>query len=314
MAKRIALGLLALIAIAVAGIGIYFYGVLPRSRAPLDVKAEVTPEALERGKYLAHHVLGCMPCHSALDDEKPGHPLKPGTPLGSGRSWAGEALIPGTLVASNITPHKGAGIGDWTDGEVLRAIREGIGHDGRALFPMMDYQNFRRWPKADLLAIIAYLRSLPESDANPGTTEIDFPVSMFIRAAPAPVETEPGALPTDPVKYGTLLLESMGCKACHTKMDKGEFVEGMEYAGGNEFPGVGGKKLLSPNISSHEAAGLGKYTDAELEAVIRKGTGKDGHLLEQMPWEWYKGLKDAEVNAIIAALRALPANSHVPGT
>src|SRR6185503_8436730 len=60
----------------------------------------------------------------------------------------------------NITPDVETGAGSWTDEQFVRAIREGIGHDGRRLFPMMPYLNFREMSDEDLASVIVYIRSL----------------------------------------------------------------------------------------------------------------------------------------------------------
>ena len=45
---------------------------------------------------------------------------------------ARETGLPGTICFPNITPHD-TGIGAWSDGEVLRALREGVDRDALAL-------------------------------------------------------------------------------------------------------------------------------------------------------------------------------------
>jgi hypothetical protein len=75
-------------------------------------------------------------------------------PAGGGR---GERRI----VAPNITPDRETGAGNWTDDMLARAIREGIGHDDRALFPGMWYESFAMLSYEDLAAVIVYLRSIP---------------------------------------------------------------------------------------------------------------------------------------------------------
>ena len=75
--------------------------------------------------------------------------------------WNEQIGFPGTLVASNITPDPDTGLGKWTDGEIIRAIREGVDRDGNALFPIMPYSHFRNMSEEDAQAIVAYLRSLP---------------------------------------------------------------------------------------------------------------------------------------------------------
>jgi hypothetical protein len=107
-----------------------------------------------------------------------------------------------------------------------------------------------------------------------------------------------------------VLLKLMSCTDCHTPMEKGQFVEGMEYAGGGCFEGEFGKVCAS-NITSHEAAGIGKMSDEDLMRVFRDGKGKDGRTLWVMPWSVTRQATDQDLRALIAALRELPANANL---
>jgi hypothetical protein len=80
--------------------------------------------------------------------------------MGSGQVFP-IAGLPGTLVAPNITPDPETGVGNFTDDQLARAIREGISHDGQTLFPMMPYAHHRRMSDEDLTSVIVYLRALP---------------------------------------------------------------------------------------------------------------------------------------------------------
>ncbi|MBI4468035.1 MAG: hypothetical protein HY650_01800 [Acidobacteria bacterium] len=84
---------------------------------------------------------------------------------GKGFVFPPEVGLPGTIVASNISSDRETGVGSWTDGEKIRAIRDGVGRDGRALFPMMPYEYYRHLCDEELSAIYAYLKAQP-SDAN----------------------------------------------------------------------------------------------------------------------------------------------------
>jgi len=90
------------------------------------------------------------------------------------------------IVAANITPDRETGIGAWSDGEKIRAIREGIDRDGRVLFPMMPYVNYRRMSDEDVYAIVAYMNSLPAVRNSLPATSIKFPVSLLIKSVPQP--------------------------------------------------------------------------------------------------------------------------------
>jgi len=69
--------------------------------------------------------------------------------------------LPGTVTAPNVTPDYESGIGGWTDGEKIRAIREGIDKHGRALFPMMPYKSYASMSDEDVESLVAYLNTLP---------------------------------------------------------------------------------------------------------------------------------------------------------
>src|SRR5262249_5973603 len=137
-----------------------------------------------------------------------------------------------------ITPDPETGVGTWTDDQLARAIREGIGYDGRALFPMMPYGNFRDMSDEDLASVIVYLRSLAPVRHSLPKTEIIFPVKYLIRSVPQPI---PGPVtPPDqstPVQRGAYLVKMASCADCHTPLDRGQPVPGLDFAGGHVFVG-----------------------------------------------------------------------------
>src|SRR5215831_5410490 len=157
----------------------------PRARPLTDRKFEVTPTRLERGKYLVNGIVGCVDCHSEHD------PTLEGAPPKSGREGAGVLFLQdpslGKVYASNITPDKETGIGNWTDDQIARAVREGIGGDGRALFPIMPYRNFRNLSDEDLASVIVYMRSIPAIKNAVPKTLINFPINRLIMSAPEPI-------------------------------------------------------------------------------------------------------------------------------
>jgi len=179
---------------------------------------------------------------------------------------------------------------------------------------MMPYTSFRDLPDEDALAIVAYLRSVEPIRNAVARTDVPFPVSMFVRMAPRPVETPPPAWPTEPVARGRLLLRLSSCGDCHTPMERGHPVEGMELAGGRQFLGPFGT-VSTPNITSDRAAGIGALGDEDLERVLREGRRKDGRLLWIMPWSATRAYSDQDLDALIAALREVPPNGNlVPPT
>jgi len=303
----------AVIAIVVAlsiGIGLTigwrpFIG--PKARPLTSRKFEATPQRLERGHYLAVVLAGCAECHSQHDWNVHGAPIVPGTE-GSGQ-WLNMPDLPGRVVAPNLTPDRETGAGTWTDDQLARAIREGIGHDGRALFPMMPYEPFHRMSDEDLASIVVYLRSLPPVRAEMAGTEIVFPVKYLIRSVPEPV-TEPVASPdpADRLRYGQYLVTLGGCSECHTPQQRGQPIAGLEYGGGWLMRGPWGE-VATANITP-DPSGISYYDEPLFLQVLRTGYVKARKLNSIMPFGALKNLTDDDLKAIFAYLRTLKPVKH----
>jgi hypothetical protein len=306
----------ALVLLAITGVLVKFYVLSPKSRPAPVMTAQASPEAVERGKYLVNNVTACIGCHSPVHEDKPGDPPVEGQ-IGAGRDfgdWGPD--VPFHLRAPNLTPDKETGIGAMTDGEVIRAMREGIGKDGRALFPQMPYVTYgRTLSDEDALAIVAYLRTLPPIKNDPGRTEIKFPVSMFIRGVPKPIEGSPpkAPAPSDTLARGRWLLDVCSCHDCHDSVSsKMQKLEGKALAGGMKFRLTNGRgRTVAPNITPDKATGIGAYSDDDLRRVFNEGKGKAGRYLYTMPWSYYGGLTKDDKEALIAALREVPAVVNV---
>lgn len=309
--KKVLTVLGVLLLLAVVGVAVRFYALLPNAKAAPDVSASGDAKAIERGYYLAMHVTGCLGCHSKVDESKPGEPLIAGHE-GEGRVFNLPGF-PGTVRAANLTPDKETGLGDWTDGEILRAMREGVGRHGRALFPMMPYQSYAKTlSDADALAIIAYLRTLKPIANRVEPTELNFPVSMFIRGVPAPVDTPAAELPKAGLERGRALLMLASCNDCHDGVNaRREKLPGMTLAGGQPFSVTGKGTVYSANVTSDAATGIGAYSDDDLMRVLNEGVNKAGRILYGMPWPYYKGMTDVDKRALILALREAPPVSNV---
>jgi cytochrome c553 len=280
----------------------------PESRQLTGRKFEPTPERLARGKYVATALSGCIYCHSPHDWKAAN------TPLIAGKEGSGEIMpytdLPGQIVAPNLTPDTETGAGHWTDDQFARAIREGIAHDGRALFPMMPYQQFREMSDEDVASVIVYFRSLPAvSNALPKTDMI-FPVKYLIRTAPKPLFTQVAELTTtDPVKRGEHLVHLAGCPDCHTPSDKGAPIQGMEFGGGMALMGPWGS-VAAANLTP-DATGIPDYDEALFLEVMRAGFTRGRKLSPIMPIMAYKDLTDDDLRAMLAYLKTMKPVKHM---
>src|SRR5580658_7014650 len=121
----------------------------PRTRPLTQIKFESTPARLDRGAYLVNNVLSCMDCHAPHQWTAHDAPIPPNM-MAAGQDMTMLKGLPGQIVAPNISPDPETGAGNWTDDQLARAIREGVGHDGRTLFPLMPYQDFHNLSDEDL--------------------------------------------------------------------------------------------------------------------------------------------------------------------
>jgi mono/diheme cytochrome c family protein len=277
----------------------------PRARPLTERRFESTPERLARGKYMVESVTGCVYCHSELDWKSRGFPVKAGTE-GGGRSWADEGLP--FLVAPNITKDPETGGGRWTDDMYARAVREGIGHDGRALFPLMPYANFRHMSDEDLASVVVYIKSLPPQHKVLPKSQVPFPVNRLINGAPLPVTT-PVAAPA-PAKRGEYLVTMGSCFDCHSPQDdRGQRVPGFAYGGGFLFENPGGA-VASANITP-DPTGIPYYDEALFLEMMRTGQVKARKIHDFMPWSFYRTQSDDDLKAMFAYLKTLAPVSHM---
>jgi len=281
----------------------------PRARPLTARRFEATPERLKRGQYIATALSGCLYCHTPHDWKTLGEPMT------AGMEGAGGVMpysdLPGRVVAPNITPDKETGAGTWTDDELARAIREGIGRDGRALFPLMPYVQYRRMSDEDVASVIVYLRSLPAVRQSLPQTEIIFPVKYLIRSVPQPLTTPvtyDDLEPKDQVRRGERLVHLAGCFDCHTPAKQGQPIAGLDWGGGFGFPGPWGF-VASANITP-DPSGIPFYDEALFLEVMRTGSVKARKLSSIMPVMVYRNLNDDDLKAMFAFLRTVKPVKH----
>jgi mono/diheme cytochrome c family protein len=255
---------------------------------------------LERGRYLVETIVGCGNCHTP---QGPDGPL-PGKTLAGGNVVADSPAF--TAIAPNITQDKATGIGAWTDDQIVVAIRDGKRPDGSLIGPPMPFSQYRHMADTDVRAIVAYLRTVPPiaNKAAKSTFHIPLPPAYG-----PPVGTVAAPAPADTIAYGAYLAGPLGhCVECHTPMlEGGRFDWSRTGAGGMKFPGPWGVSVAA-NLTPDKAAGLGSWTDAQIERAIRTGVAANGrHLAPPMGFYYYRGMSASDMAALIAYLRTLPA-------
>ena len=272
--------LLSAAAVLVSGIMLIgLYDVHARSAPALDLKVAGTPEQIARGRAISDGF--CSACHS-----------KTGT-LTGGLNLGEDFPVPiGSFVSSNLTP---AGqLSHWSDGDIFRAIRNGIDRDGRWLV-IMSYTNAGRLSDDDTKALIAYIRSVPAAGtptANP-PDHLNMLGLVMLGAGKLPkgnpvsagIVTAPPSGPT--LQYGEYILSYQDCRGCH----------GDKLTGG--VPGQLGP--IGPDLNLVKG-----WKVEEFVATMRTGVDPNGHqLAKQMPWRPIGRMSDEELRAVYENLTHL---------
>ncbi len=270
-------------------------------------QAEAEQERLERGRYLIEGPMHCFACHSDVDWKAPGAPILP-EKKGAGARAPAES-VPFPLYAPNITPDRETGAGTWTDEQFARAIREGIGHDGRRLLPAMPYMNFRVLSDDDLAAVIAYLRSVPPVRNALPNAPVPEPVLKSL-PPPEPI-TAPVPTPdfTNPIKRGSYLVMLANCGGCHTPLDQqGRPLPELDFAGGRILRGPWGT-VASSNITP-APSGISFYDQPLFLRAMRTGRVGSRQLNPIMLTSFFRNMTTEDLRAIYTYLRTLAPIEH----
>ncbi len=225
----------------------------------------------------------------------------------------------GTVTASNITPDKDTGIGAWTDDEFVRAVTDGVRRDGAHLFPAMPYPYYTKVSRDDLLAIRAYLSTVPAAQHKAGGDALPFPLDVRAgMAAWNEVNFTPGAFKPDGGKSaewnrGAYLVEGLGhCGACHTpKGPAGGDKTGKAYQGGNL------QGWFAPEITDATPRGLGAWSTEEIAEYLKTGhnkfTAATGPMAEIVDRSTSR-MADGDLHAIATYLKTLKGDDdETPG-
>jgi mono/diheme cytochrome c family protein len=284
--------------------------------------------AIARGRYLSHAVCECFECHSPLYDDDRVLPIE--TKLG-----AGDILNEKTrLVAPNITPDPETGAGRWTDDQLVRAIRQGISHDGRRLSVVMPYPTLSILTNDDAHAIVAYLRSLPP--VRHSTAEVDSPSASpssrrSRQGPPATAERSRHAQGPRRLPCASRALRALSLAAAGHGLRSTLHRRDMEFAGGRRFetkryfdeldddpvrPPAEAARLdppsfvTSPNITRIRPASA-YFDEAHFIQTIRTGRVAGRRpLTRAMLWFEFRKLTDDDLGAIFEFLRSVPPVRH----
>jgi len=250
----------------------------------------------QRGDYLVNSIMACGNCHT---------PQGPGGPVMDKHLSGGIRFDepPFDVTASNITPDKTTGIGAWSDAELKRGLVEGVRPSGVSLAPIMPNAFYKILTPGDLNAVVAYLKTVKPIENK--TPEPVYKIALPPMVFPGGEKPFTEADLAKTVKRGFYLATIGHCMECHTPVAQGHHDFAAMGKGGREFPGPWGVSK-SPNITPHQTAGIGAWTDAEIKRAITQGVSRDGRKLKPpMAYGFYARMTDGDLDAVVAWLRTL---------
>ena len=255
-------------------------------------------DLIARGEYLAR-AADCSACHTTEN----------GQPYAGGRAF----VLPfGTLYSTNITPDKATGIGNYSDADFLRAVREGAAPGGKRLYPAMPYPSYTYMTDADALAIKAYLFSLPAVKVTQAANTLAFPfnqrwVMALWSAVLSPdkrfaVNSEHSAQ----WNRGAYLAEAMAhCGECHTprtlafSLDHRRKYAGYKQAGWRAY-----------NITADHETGIGGWSSQQVAEYVSHGhthgRGAAGGPMGEAVDQSLRYLTPGDVEALVTYVKTVP--------
>jgi hypothetical protein len=305
---------LAIACLAVTGASGCSFFLGPSTQPAPTATVETTPELVARGEYLAWHVAVCVDCHSPRVRDRFSMPPKKGFELSGGDCYGKELGMPGKACLPNLTSDTEYGLGQWTDGEIMRAIREGVTREGRAMVPFMPYLSFREMADGDVQAIVAYLRTVKPIHQQAPPSDFGFFTRHVFNTFPEPVEGIVKAPARgNSAEYGGYLTKMAGCHDCHTQRGALSFKEDLAFAGGQEFDFPGVLHVRTANITPDVETGIGSTTREHFISRFKSFEDIDAVTADPisptrqtiMPWPLYAGMTEEDLGAIYDYLRTL---------
>lgn len=305
----------------------YFSAIYPPSfpDTPMpEIEASDDPAVIARGEYLANGVAHCDGCHAPLDAyvaSKGGPPA----PLSGGREFAMGPI--GTIRSANITPDEATGIGGWSDAEIARAVRHGVGKDGKALPLMFAIGGMS---DEDLTALVSYLRSVAPVNNEVEPSEVGLLGKVLFRTAmakfiepheyPAPAFVPEGEVSAERGAY--LALGPAACGGCHSKLVSTDTDGDGLYDFTPDGPvGAGGEIFPDEADPAYEYAAINLSRDAttspiaswsEQDFVDRIAAGRV-YESSPMPWESFARMSENDLRSIWKWIETVPPTERVVG-
>ena len=274
----------------------------------LGANNTIGQDLVEKGKYIFHASGGCS-CHT--DTKNDGAFLAGGRPINTPF---------GTFFGTNISPDPATGIGKWTDEDFVRAMTKGLSPEGNHYFPVFPYTSFHNITQEDLIALKAYLFSIPAVNQKNIPHDLILPfgrqalLMIWKNVVWSPQTFISNPEQTKSWNRGAYIAQALAhCGECHTPRNLlGGLKTYLHFSGSKEGP----EGELAPNITPHKITGIGDWTKVDISYFLETGMKPDGDytqgLMAEVIEHGYYYLKVEDLDAVAEYLISLlPINNNL---
>ncbi len=250
-------------------------------------------ELVNKGAYIAR-AADCVACHR--EDYAGGVAIE--TPMGD-------------IYATNITPSKRYGIGNYTEADLRDALQKGRAPD-HMIYPAMPYPSYHGMKDEDISALFAYLQTVPAVDQAPeNETDLPFPFNIrslmfFWNILNVPAYENRDNLTAEQQRGEYLTNNLEHCGTCHTPRDSTMGADNSQYLAGAQLG-----NWYAPNITPDESSGIGSWSEQDIVTYLRTGEldqrAYAGGPMGEVVSHSTRYLTDEDLGAIAAYLKVVPA-------
>ncbi len=302
-----------LVAVVIVGAAVTWF-VTRTPASPFDRITAVEPATatlLRRGEYVAR-LSDCVACHSTPDSAPFAGGLEMATPIGS-------------IYATNITPDKETGIGNYTLGDFDRALRSGVARDGHRLYPAMPYPSYAKLSDDDVQALYAYfmnetpaVRQTNKASHIPWPLNMRWPLALWTAAFTDPGPFKPVNADDELKVRGAYLVQGAGhCGSCHTPRGFAMNEKALDDSHPLYLSGAPLDGWYAPSLRGDVNAGLGRWTEVQIQQFLK--TGRNAHSvvfgsMTDVVNNSTQYMSDDDLKAIAHYLKSLPGDPERDGT
>lgn len=267
-----------------------------------------TSARIKQGEYLSR-AGDCVACHTAPGGKPFAGGLKMSTPVGA-------------IYSSNITPDKNSGIGDYSEEDFSKALRQGIAKDGHHLYPAMPYPSFSKMTDNDVHDLYLYFtHQVAAVDQKNRESDIPFPLNMrWPLAVWNSVFLEKKPYYSDPQQTadwnrGAYLVQGLGhCGSCHTPRGIGYQEKALDQNDSDYLSGGTLEGWHAPNLRGDATTGLGQWNEEEISQFLERGhterSAAFGSMVDVIQ-DSTQYLSDKDRHAIAVYLKSLPSDGKL---